>query len=476
MELFNYTSSLAQQIVEGKINFIQLEQEIFRMVKALGALIMEKVIVEADQRIFEQENRSGKSEGFREMGILTLFGEICYRRRVYHYQRQWCYPLDEKLGIQEKQTISPTLVKAAAYLATQNSYRESAKILAQFGIHMSHQRVHQAVQEMGEAIEKRQTAESPSEGTRQADIVVVESDGTHVPLQGEDRKKAKSLEIKVGCIYEGWEAADPQGEQYRLKHPHVVATVGTAEQFWELVDRYLLSTYDLEKVVLLVFGSDGAPWGQYGTELYPNSLHQIDAFHFQRWIKRVFGFQQQAMVDTIRALIEADDRQGFEVLMEDQQAKYPDKKKAIRRLKKTIERNWKSLKDYRMRATQLPAIARGIGNVEKANDNLVADRMKKRGMAWSVRGANHLVQVKAAVRNGEWDDVCRWVVEQAARMEDGQEEQPKTAKKRGRIGRGIRRQQEEGAWCQAHMPGIHGREAWLREFSKQLQQLLNPAM
>jgi len=87
--------------------------------------------------------------------------------------------------------------------------------------------------------------------------------------------------------------------------------------------------------------------------------------------------------------------------MEDEQAKYPDKKKAIKQLKKTIGRNWKSLKDYRMRATQLPAIARDIGNVEKANDNLVADRMKKRGMAWSVRGANHLVQVKAAVRNGE---------------------------------------------------------------------------
>jgi len=101
---------------------------------------------------------------------------------------------------------------------------------------MSHQRVHQAVKEIGEAIEKRHTTESPSEGIRQADIVVVESDGTHVPLQGEDRKKAKSLEIKVGCIYEGWEAIDPQGEQYRLKHPHVVATVGTAEQFWELVE------------------------------------------------------------------------------------------------------------------------------------------------------------------------------------------------------------------------------------------------
>ena len=477
MELLNYISSLAQQIADDKMDFVGLEQEVFRAAKAIGVLIMEKVIQEADNLIFEQENRPGKSEGFREMGIQTLFGEICYRRRLYRDQRTWFYALDEKLGIQEKQTISPTLVKASAYMATQNSYRESAKMLSQVGIHMSHQRIHKAVQDIGEVIEERQAADCAVEGTRKADMVVVESDGVHVPLQREDRKKMKSLEIKVGCVYEGWEATDPQGSRFRLVRPKVLATTGTAEEYWKRVDRYLVSTYDLENVGLLVFGSDGAPWGQYGAELYARSLHQIDEFHFQRWIKRVFGFDQQAMVDTIRALIEADDRQGFEEFMEAQKAKYPDKKKDIGKLKGTIERNWESLKDYRRRAAQLPEIARGLGNVENANDNLVADRMKKRGMAWSVRGANHLVQVKAAVRNGEWDDVCRWMVEQAARLGGSQAEQPNTTvKQRGRHRRGTRRKQEVGGWCQAHMPGSEGSEAWLREFSKQLQQVINPAM
>ncbi|WP_268928977.1 ISLre2 family transposase [Microaerobacter geothermalis] len=361
-------------------------------------------------------------------------------------------------------------------MATQNSYRESAKMLSQIGIHMSHQRIHRAVEAIGEAIEKRRNSDSAEEGTRKADIVVVESDGVHVPLQGADRKKAKSLEIKVGCVYEGWEAAEPKGSRYRLKHQKILATTGTAEAYWERVDQYLVTTYDLEIVGVIVFGSDGAAWGKYGAELYANALHQIDTFHFQRWIKRVFGFGQQAMVDTIRAMIETDDRQGFEALMNVQERKHIEKKKEIRRLKKTIEQNWESLMDYRASATQLPEIARGLGNVENANDNLVADRMKKRGMAWSVQGAHHLVQVKAAVRNGEWDEVCRWMVEQVERKEQPQIKQPDKGKKRGRIGRGIRRNQEVGAWCQAHMPGVQGSEAWLREFSKQLQQVINPAM
>jgi len=74
------------------MDFVGLEHEIFRMVKTLGVLVMEKVMEEADNRLFEQANRPGKSEGFREMGIQTLFGEICYRRRLYRNQRTWHYP------------------------------------------------------------------------------------------------------------------------------------------------------------------------------------------------------------------------------------------------------------------------------------------------------------------------------------------------------------------------------------------------
>lgn len=475
MELFNYTSSLAQQIVEGKMDFVQLEQKIFKMVKAFGALLMEQVVEVADQRIFEQENRTGKSEGFRERGILTLFGEIRYRRRVYCHQQAWVYALDEKLGIEEKQTISPSILKAAAYMATQNSYRESANLLAQWDIHLSHQRIHQAVQTDGEAIEKRQMTTGQTEGQREAEVIVVESDGIHVALQGKDRQKAKSLEIKTGCMYEGWETVNPWKQQYRLKNPYVMAVAGSAKEYWEQVDRRL-SIYDLDKAKLLLFGSDGAPWGSYGVELYPEAIHQIDAFHVQRWIKRVFGYTQQSIADTIQSLVESDDRQGFAAWMQSQEAKYPQKKKEIQKLRKTIEKHWESIKDYRTRAPYLPEIARGIGNIEHANDNLVADRMKKRGMAWSIQGAIRLVQVKAAVRNGEWDDVCRWVMEQAGNTKEAREEAAKTPRQRGRIQRGERRQQEVDAWCQAHMPGIHGRQAWLREFGKLLQRVQNPAL
>ncbi|MBE3593440.1 MAG: hypothetical protein IMX04_00160, partial [Candidatus Carbobacillus altaicus] len=65
MELFDYTYSLSQQAAEGKIDFTQLEKKIFKMVKVFGALLMEEILRQADELIYQSKEHDGKSEGFR---------------------------------------------------------------------------------------------------------------------------------------------------------------------------------------------------------------------------------------------------------------------------------------------------------------------------------------------------------------------------------------------------------------------------
>ena len=90
-------------------------------------------------------------------------------------------------------------------------------------------------------------------------------------------------------------------------------------------------------------------------------------------------------------------------------------------------------------------IARGVGNIENINDILVADRMKKRVMSWSIHGADHLIQVRASIQNGEWEDVCQWVLRQAETVEK-RSEQTKERKKaqRGRRKTGQLREANRG--------------------------------
>lgn len=478
MELFNYISMLSKKIVNDKMDFAEVEEEVFTMVKALGTLVLEAVLQEADERIYQSAARKGKSEGFRRQGINTLFGEIVYKRRLYrlHDKRskstKWYYPLDETLSLRDKQTISPSIEKTSAYLATEVSYRKSEEMLKQLGIQVSHETIRNHVQKYGKAIKQKQEPLNKDEasGERASEIIMVESDGIYISLQGKDRKKRKKHEIKVGCQYEGWEKADPAGSQYCLKNPHVLATVGSSDAFWDQVDRLLLTTYDLDQVPLMVFGSDGAPWAKEGLERYPQAIHQIDEYHFTKWIKRVFGFNSQAIVDTISSLIHADDKEGLNTFMTHCREEKKASKAKIEELRKMILRHWESLKDYRTRDVHLPDIARGVGNIENINDILVADRMKKRGMSWSIHGADHLIQVRASIQNGEWEDVCQWVLRQAEVVEKRSEKTKEIKKtKRGRRKTGQLREEQTVAWCQAHMPGAEGSEQWLRDFSKALQ-------
>jgi hypothetical protein len=45
----------------------------------------------------------------------------------------------------------------------------------------------------------------------------------------------------------------------------------------------------------------------------------------------------------------------------------------------------------------------GSGQVEKANDRLVARRQKRKGMAWSLASSGSLAALRTLVLNGGWD-------------------------------------------------------------------------
>ncbi|PTQ56875.1 MAG: hypothetical protein BSOLF_2551 [Candidatus Carbobacillus altaicus] len=175
-------------------------------------------------------------------------------------------------------------------------------------------------------------------------------------------------------------------------------------------------------------------------------------------------------------MIEGDDKEGFKKWMEikKKEAKDSEKRKEIQKLEKTILKNWESLKDYRNRSDKVPEGARGIGNIENYNDNLVADRIKKRGMSWSKEGVENLVQVRAAVINGEWEGIQKWIFNLDKEKALPKDKVDKTEQKGpGRQKRGKRRQEETGEWFQAHMPGLTGPKAWLREFGRKINETIS---
>lgn len=476
----DYILMLAEQIVLGQVNFSKLEQEIFSVVKQAGCRLLEEVLAEAEDRIFKEKPQEYESVGYRKKNITTLFGDVVVDRRLWKGKEEvsgktlWKYPLDEMLGLESYKTSSPGLKEVALIMGAEKSYRKASELMKAAGMDISHSKVHALIQQAGEQIRQYETEQTTTEGSQEAELVVVESDGIYVARQdkrkAEGKVKKKGLEIKVGIVYEGWEAADPSKTSFRLKNKKIIGTEGNSKQYWEQVDRFLQSRYDVGKVGHFLFGSDGAAWGKEGAEMYGRSLHQVDAFHFQRMIKRTFGFDQQSIVDTLQSQVEADDQEACKKLLQSRResSKADEKKrKQIEKLEQYILSNWESLPDYRQRGQDLPAHCRGTGSIENAVDNLVADRMKKQGMAWSEKGAGNLVRVRAAIQNGVLSEALTWV---KATEEQHEKPRKKVVKGKGRPKQ--TKASEQGTWLRAGMPALQGSKQNMREFAHSLIRLV----
>ena len=72
-----------------------------------------------------------------------------------------------------------------------------------------------------------------------------------------------------------------------------------------------------------------------------------------------------------------------------------------------VESNVVTGVDWRNRVSYAPADARSLGAMESNGDKLTANRMKKRGMSWTIRGAHRMAKVIQLSRNGELTEFCR---------------------------------------------------------------------
>ncbi len=72
-----------------------------------------------------------------------------------------------------------------------------------------------------------------------------------------------------------------------------------------------------------------------------------------------------------------------------------------------VESNLTRGMDWRKQVSDAPPDARSLGTMESNGDKLIANRMKKRGMSWTIRGAHRMAKVVQLVHNRALAEFCR---------------------------------------------------------------------
>lgn len=427
----------------GSINdFSGWEEEIAKMVFKAGQELAENLFSVLDEHLAEtRDSKALRCIGFRARTLVTRFGEVTVKRRLYRDEAgNYRFLLDEALGLSKRVAASSSVNQAAATLAAHVPFRVASDLLSRLlpsGI--SHQSIHTLVGRMGNAAIEAQQREEEAlfengvlpEGERKAaETLYLEADGTTIALQ---REKAKRKEMKVGVAYTGKERGITKDKVIHMD-------IDESESFWRGLSTKVIKGFDSSKVAQVFVGGDGASWIRVGRQAFPGAIFRLDRFHVMRAIRRVLGFGKEASSASQAAL----------------KGKLSD---AICRLEKAKEgKTLKEAKEVNSVIRYLTSNADGLGEgpslgtIESNVDKLVANRMKKRGMSWSINGARRMAKLLELNFGGEIESFevlkpAPLTIEAAASS---------VARKLG---------PNPQSWLYAHLPsleGPHGSRPWAK--------------
>jgi len=439
--------SIDDLAVELKGDVRGWEEEIFNWTCSLAQELAKTLLENVDKQLMEEKDQSLKVECLKEHRVKTVFGDVRIRRRLYcDSNGETRFLLDEKMGLDKGCHVSPKVKEMAVFTSSYFPFLGSEDLLrAILPSGISHTTIHRLVGKLTDPYiraEEREIEEVfdggaiPESEGRIVPYLFVEADGTSIALQREEKRRG---EVKVGIAYEGWEEVSKN--RYKLKDKTVYTGIMSGDRFWEGFSLALAKKYDLSQIGNAIVGGDGAPWVKKGAKLL-GGIYQLDKFHLKRALHRALA-NDPLVAEVYQACITGHTEKADRLLVEAQQKADADRQKEIMGLRGYLMANCYGLRDYRLEVGGDGL--RGLGAIEGNVDKLVANRMKKRGMSWTINGAQRMASL---IRLRETGQLHSWI----PRTDGLGHTQPPKKK----ISNRRTPDKHAGDWLQAGMPALHG--------------------
>lgn len=441
--------SIDELAMKLKVDVGEWEEEIFRWACSLAQGLAKDLLEEIDDELMKKRDKSLKVECLKWHRIITVFGDVSIKRRLYRDSNgKTCFLLDEKMGLDKGSQVSPKVKELATFISSHFPFQRSEEILRSIlptGI--SHTSIHRLVGRVsdpylkGEEKEIEEVFEDgviPESKGRVVPYLFVEADGTFIALQ---REEARRAEVKAGVAYEGWQ--EVSRDRHRVSRKTIYSGIMNGDRFWEGFSLTLAKKYDLSRVGKVIVGGDGALWVKDGAGLL-GGIYQLDRFHLKRAVNQTLD--NSLAVEVYQACVKGEIDKVDRILTQAQQGATVDGAKEIARLRGYLMGNSFGLGDYRLEVAGDGL--RGLGAIEGNVDKLVANRMKKRGMSWTIKGAQRMTQLVNLREMGE----LHWWITHKDRHKDNKPSQRAREISGGKTNAGKTAQY----WLEAGLPALSG--------------------
>jgi hypothetical protein len=410
-------------------NAYELETKMLRFLFSLGAKMINQLFQQEGNgycgNVIQVNEQNYQFKGNRKKVLHGLFGLVEYSRAYYVNQNggEGYYPLDKRLGIIKKHT--PAVQYFLSQFTSTDAYNESLnrfhEIFRPNGTdYISLKKAIDMDIDLGKNL--AQLRESEMEKVYRGEKIQVQDeikrmaiaiDATKVREVQEEVKNDKKVKIinyrdaKIASVSEiKW---DKKNEVAFCSQTSYTSAIEHADDFFKRIATEMSRRSKDPDQIELVFLGDGAVWIWDRVDDISNgkTIKILDYYHACEHLgslcKVLFKEGTKEFIDQYRAW-RAEMYEGKINQLIKKFKKIRDSAKGAVRteIQKQIdyfETNKDRMLYDKYRQLKLPI---GSGTIESACKNVIGGRMKKSGMAWSIEGAQGMLQIRASIKSGRF--------------------------------------------------------------------------
>jgi hypothetical protein len=360
--------------------------------------------------------------------ILTIVGPVRISRPYYLCSRCHAgqFPVDVELDL-ENTEFSPGVRRMQALVGQETPFdrgREQLQLLA--GLEVTTKSVERTAETIGADIAQREQGEIqkalqldlPVIAGAPIPILYVQMDGTGVPVVKRETvgrhgktegQPSHTREAKLACVFtqatwdrKGYPIRDADSTTY-------TGAIETAEEFGKRIYREAWKRGWSRAKKKVVIG-DGAEWiWNLVAEHFPDAMQIVDLYHARQHLWEVARqlypheeVKQKAWMKVHqKRLLDKGKITKLVSSLRSSDSHHPEVVEKIRSEADYFERNAKRMQYPKFRRQHLFI---GSGVIEAGCKTVIASRLKRSGMFWTVPGANAILTLRCSHLNGRFED------------------------------------------------------------------------
>jgi hypothetical protein len=353
----------------------------------------------------------------RPKQLLTVLGLVEMERAYYvcpHCHRGQS-PRDRELDV-EGTECSPGVRRMMALVGSEVSFdqgREQMELLA--GLEVTAKAVERQAEAIGADVAAREQAEIhrakqlelPEVCAPAVPVLYLEMDGTGIPTVAAETEgragkvegqPAHTREVKLGCVFTQT-TTDQQGRPVRDEDSTTyTAAIESAQDFGLRLytEAWRRGWSRAQKKVVI---GDGAVWiWNVADQHFPGTIQIVDLYHARQHLwelsAKLFAADQQGRKRWLARCLNLLDQGKIEALVKILRERSPANEELAHTVHNEADYFERNAQRMRYPAFRAQGLFVGSGVVEAGCKTVIASRLKRSGMFWTVRGANAIIALR----------------------------------------------------------------------------------